>query len=85
MTHSPWIVKLIAAAVIPVLIGMGAAFSASSPLPANTRATVDETYRPGADGVDVAAVTGPRGPSRPGQVPACADPARRGDLRPCLR
>lgn len=42
----------------------------------------DETYRPGMDGVDLAAVTGPKG-SVGGRLPACADPARRGDLPPC--
>lgn len=42
----------------------------------------DETYRPGIDGVDLAAVTGPKG-SAADRLPACADPVRRGDLRAC--
>ena len=44
--------------------------------------TADDGYRPGRDGVDLAAITGPKG-SAQGRLPACADPARRGDLRPC--
>ena len=44
--------------------------------------TADDGYRPGQDGVDLAAITGPKG-SAQGRLPACADPARRGDLRPC--
>lgn len=42
----------------------------------------DETFHPGQDGVDLAAITGPKG-SHQGKLPACADPVRRGDLRPC--
>lgn len=44
--------------------------------------TASENYRPGQDGVDFATITGPRG-SLAGKLPACADPARRGNLRPC--
>lgn len=84
MTHSNWIVKLIAAAVIPAAIGIGSAVSAPSPLPAASDRVSDDAFTPGADGIDYAAVTGPQGPAHPGQAPACADPART-DLRPCLK
>lgn len=73
-----------------VTLGAAAAFLAlaaghavsSAPSPAIGATVSDEAWRPGADGVDVAAITGPKG-SDGGAVPACADPARRGDLRPC--
>ena len=82
MTLPAWLLKLAAAAVIPALIGVGAALSA--PSAAHEAETVlDEAYEPGSDGIDYAAVTGPKG-SQAGKLPACADPARRGDLRPCL-
>lgn len=54
----------------------------SAPSPAVGTVVSDEAWRPGMDGVDVAAITGPKGPAG-GAVPACADPTRRGDLRPC--
>jgi hypothetical protein len=79
-----WIVKLAAAAVIPALIGVGAALSAPSATMTQPEIAADEAYEPGMDGVDYAAVTGPRAPADADAVPACADPARRGDLRPCL-
>lgn len=85
MTHSTAIVKLFAASVIPVLVGIGVATSATGPADRVDDVTVDEGYRPGADGVDFAAVTGPRAPSEPGWLPACADPARKGALRDCLK
>src|SRR5690606_31730821 len=72
MTLSTRIVTLAAAA----FLALGGAVS-SAPSPA-----ADSAYRPGMDGVDLAAVTGPKG-SGAGRVAACADPARRGDLRPC--
>ena len=84
MTHANWIVKLVAAAMIPAAIGMGSAFSAASPTPGASDHVSDEAFRPGADGIDYASVTGPQGPSVPGQRPACADPART-DLRPCVK
>ena len=67
---------LLAAALLALPAG-----ALSSAVPQAGTAT-DETYRPGQDGVDLAAVTGPKG-SGEGKLPACADPARRGDLRPC--
>ena len=45
-------------------------------------ATASEDYRPGQDGVDFTAITGAKG-SQFDKLPACADPARRGNLRPC--
>lgn len=62
------------------LLALPAAAVSSAVPQAGTAA--DETYRPGMDGVDLALITGPRG-SAEGRLPACADPARRGDLRPC--
>ena len=75
MTLSRRTITLAAAAAFVALAGVHAA-----PTPATIVA--DESYSPGMDGVDVAAITGPKG-SGAGRVPACADPARRGDLRPC--
>ena len=77
-----WTLKLAAAAVIPALIGAGTALSAPSQHSEASRTVADEDDRPGQDGIDYAAVTGPKGAGT-GNVPACADPARRGDLRPC--
>jgi hypothetical protein len=75
-----WLVKIAAVAVIPALIGMGAAISAPS---TTEPATVsDKAFQPGDDGIDYAAVTGERTDGH--SVPACADPSRRGNLRPCL-
>ena len=83
MTFPAWTLKLAAAAVFPVVIGIGAAFAAP-PLATGEGPTVaDEAFGPGADGVDYAIVTGPQG-SQAGKLPLCADPERRGDLRPCL-
>ena len=70
---------LAAAAALIALGGASAVSSAPSPQGETVR---DEAFRPGMDGVDMAAITGPKG-SASGKVPACADPARRGDLRPC--
>jgi hypothetical protein len=82
MTTPAWVLKLAAAAVIPVMIGMGVALSAPAPL-ADARDLVhEEGYRPGTDGVDLAAVTGPVG-SLDDRTPACADP--RSGLRPCTK
>ena len=83
MTFPAWTMKLAAAAVIPAFIGVGAALSAPSTLHDAGRVVVDEAYEPGMDGIDYAAVMGPEG-SKTGKMPACADPQRRGDLRPCL-
>lgn len=76
MTLSTRTIMLAAAAALV------AAAPAMSSAPSPAKAVADEAWRPGMDGVDVAAVTGPKG-SASGGVPACADPARRGDLRPC--
>ena len=74
---------LAATAALLALAGGPAVSSAPSPRARIEPQTArDEAFRPGMDGVDLAAVTGPKG-SAPGRVPACADPARRGDLRPC--
>lgn len=82
MTTPAWVLKLAAAAVIPVMIGMGVALSAPAPLDAAGDVVRDESYRPGVDGVDLAAVTGPAG-SLDGRAPACADP--KSGLRPCTK
>lgn len=66
-------------AAVAALVAAAPAMS-SAPSPAKTVA--DDAFRPGMDGVDLAAITGPKG-SASGRAPACADPARRGDLRPC--
>jgi len=78
-----WTLKLAAAAVFPVVIGIGAAFAAPSSADTKGATVADEAYQPGKDGIDYAVVTGPQG-SQPGKLPLCADPERRGDLRPCL-
>ena len=79
MTLSTRATALFAAAALLALGGPSAVAS----VPAQQQGTAsDEAFRPGMDGVDLAAITGPKG-SAPGKIPACADPARRGDLRPC--
>lgn len=82
MTLPTRTIALAAAAALLALGGASTVSSAPSPVVAKADTTADEAYRPGMDGVDVAAVTGPKGLGA-GKVPACADPARRGDLRPC--
>lgn len=77
-----WALKLAAASVIPAMIGMGVALSAPSPVAHVSDVAVDDSYRPGADGVDFASVTGPER-SGEGRAPACADPAS--GLRPCVK
>ena len=72
--------RLVAAAAIFAL-GLGAALSAPSPVGAERQIVSDEAFVLGADGIDFAAVTGPRAPKS--AVPACADPQRRGDLPAC--
>jgi hypothetical protein len=84
MTLSTRRLALAATAALLALAGAQTVMSAPSP---EVQTTVrDEAFRPGMDGVDLAAITGPTtGPkgSASGRLPACADPARRGDLRPC--
>jgi hypothetical protein len=83
MTLSRRTITLGTAAALIALAGVEAVSSAPSPVAAEPTGTVrDDAWRPGMDGVDVAAITGPKGTAA-GKVPACADPARRGDLRPC--
>lgn len=83
MTLSNWTIRLTTAALLPLAIGIGAVLAAPSPAQIERPIVFDENFVPGADGVDYAAITGPRAPARGDAVPACADPARRGDLRPC--
>ena len=83
MTLPAWTVKLAAACVFPALVGVGVAMSAPSPVAGERTHVSDQRYVNGGDGVDYAAVTGPRRPADLDALPACADPARRGDLRPC--
>ncbi len=83
MTIPAWTLKLAAAGVIPVLVGVGVAISAPSPVVSERVTVSDDAFSSGADGIDYASVTGPRRPAEAKAVPACADPARRGDLRPC--
>lgn len=78
MTRPSWMTGL---AAVALAAGAGAAVPAPSPV---TEIVADADYAPGMDGIDYAAVTGPAG-SQTGRLPACADPARRGDLRPCDR
>lgn len=78
-----WMMKLAAAAVIPVAVGVGVAVSAPSPVTTERAVVTDQEFTPGNDGVDYAAITGPLPPKHANAVPACADPERRGDLRPC--
>ena len=85
MTLSRRTITLGTAAALIALAGVEAVSSAPSPVSAESAVagTVsDDAWRPGMDGVDVAAITGPKG-SAAGKLPACAEPARRGDLRPC--
>jgi len=85
MTLSRRTITLGTAAALVALAGVEAVSSAPSPAatePAVGETVRGDTWRPGMDGVDVAAITGPKG-SAVGKLPACADPARRGDLRPC--
>ena len=82
MTLSTRTITLAAAAALIALGGAGSVSSAPSPVVVKAEPVAGDTWRPGADGVDLAAITGPKG-SDAGKVPACADPARRGDLRPC--
>ncbi len=85
MTLSRRTITLGTAAALIALAGVQAVSSAPSPVatePTLAETVRDDAWRPGMDGVDVAAITGPKG-SAAGKVPACADPARRGDLRPC--
>lgn len=86
MKFPAWTVKLAAASAIPALVSVGVAISApsftvDSDIPAE-RLVSDREFTIGADGVDYAAMTGPQR-AKADAVPACADPARRGDLRPC--
>lgn len=83
MTIPPFIAKIAAVALFAAAIGVGAALSAPSPGTEPARTVSDEAFRPGDDGIDYAIVTGPVAPSS-NKVPACADPARRGNLKPCL-
>lgn len=86
MIFPVWTLKIAAAAVIPVAIGVGGAISAPSPVGTITTdqpiASTD-VFVPGPAGVDYALITGPRRPADANAVPACADPVRRGDLPPC--
>ncbi|MEO3387271.1 hypothetical protein [Mesorhizobium sp. CAU 1741] len=75
------IFRFVAMAAVPLGLGLGAAFSAPSLVSVDRMVVSDEAFEPSNDGVDYAAVTGPR-PDK-GAVPACADPARRGDLPAC--
>lgn len=96
MTLPAWIRSFFTAAALALLAGAGAPFAAPSPVPDSRLAddgspwagedqALDENYWPGMHGIDYAAITGPRGPRNAGAVPACADPARRGELKPCLK
>lgn len=78
-----WTVKLIAASVVPALIGVSVAMSAPSTPTSGSDVLSDANFMIGADGVDFAAITGPRASASVNRIPACADPARRGALRPC--
>ncbi|MEO4001128.1 hypothetical protein [Mesorhizobium sp. CAU 1732] len=82
MTRPIWILKLAAAAVIPVALGMGGAVSAPSFLVEGndvSSALMDDDYTPGEFGVDYAAVTGPMGPSN-AKAPEQAKPGDKIDV-----
>lgn len=79
MTIPSWTMKLAAAAVIPLVIGVSTGVSARSLVTPETGAAIDHDYRPGEFGVDFAAVTGPMGPSEAG---ADKFESRRGDAAP---
>lgn len=70
-------------AIAAAIAGVGVAVSAPSQPEAPQQTVADEAFTPGSDGIDYAAVTGPKGADG-ARVPACADPSRRSDLRPCL-
>ena len=82
MALSSRTITLAAAAALVALVGAQSVSSAPSPVAASAGTVSGDAWRPGSDGVDVAAITGPKG-SETGKLPACADPARRGNLRPC--
>ena len=85
---------LIRAAMLATMLLALPAGALSSVVPYGN-ATISEnyqpdTFRPGQHGVDYTIITGPIGShagssasSHAGRLPACADPARRGNLRPC--
>ncbi len=81
MTFPKCTIRLAAAAIVPLALGLGAALSAPSLVSDERLVVSDEAFVQGADGVDYAAVTGPR--AQKNAVPACADPQRRGDLPAC--
>jgi hypothetical protein len=86
MIFPVWTLKLAAAAVIPVAIGVGGAISAPSPVditPTEQPIEAADVFVAGPAGVDYALITGPRRPADTNAVPACNDPVRRGDLPPC--
>ena len=83
MTFAVWMPKLAAAALFTAALGIGVAVSAPSPAVTTRTIATDAVFQPGMDGVDYTAVTGPRKPADANAVPACADPVRRGTLRPC--
>lgn len=78
-----WTLKLIAASIVPALIGVSVAISAPSTPSVRLEVLSDADFTIGADGVDFAAITGQRAAANANRVPACADPVRRGTLRPC--
>lgn len=78
-----WTLKFLAGSVVPALIGVSVAISAPSGSTTSSEVLSDAHFTIGADGVDFTMITGPRSSGIANSVPACADPARRGILRPC--
>ena len=101
MQLSATIRKLATAATIGLLAGIGAPLAAPSPVASDRDEAAivaapdedalleeylaDDDYYPGMHGVDYALITGPRAPTSPNAVPACANEARKGDLRDCSK
>lgn len=82
MTFPAWVLNFFAIAAISAMFGVGIATSAPSSGQQNLPVQ-DEKFQLGQDGVDHILITGPRSAAN-NKVPACADPARRGNLRPCV-
>ena len=72
MKFPSWAVKIAAAAVIPIIVGVGTALSAPSAMIDDT-VVIDDSYQPGEYGVDYAAVTGPVGSALEGKSAKCED------------
>lgn len=82
MTFPAWVLNFFAIAAVSGALGVGIATSAPSSLQEN-QPVQDEKFQFGQDGIDHMLISGPRSAAN-NKIPACADPARRGNLRPCV-